>query len=114
MTSNELFLSVLAMDAYNRGYGQGRDRFFGELPDGSTGESIANATIVTDSEKVFADQISSDGDLNIAQANGFYAAAYKSGNEIVVSLGLCIRSYVISDRTLQRSLLITGSGGEYE
>jgi hypothetical protein len=62
--SKDLFMSILSMDAYNRGYGAGID------PDGDgnglgvEGRSIGNATIL-------------DIDLpTTSQNEGFYAVAY--------------------------------------
>lgn len=80
--SQDLFLSILAMDAYNRGYGSGRDIFFGNKPDGSTGEKIHNTTIIADSTLLRDDQ-----DNRLDEPEGFYAAAYKvdGSNEIIIS-----------------------------
>lgn len=63
-TSNELMYAILAMDSYNRGYGEG-------IKHGET--AIGNAAFVQD-------DISQE-----AQAAGFYAAAYSYNNETVIS-----------------------------
>lgn len=69
--SNELFYAILAMDAYNRGYGA---KLTG-LSD-AIGTKLGNATV-----------IGSAGDA-AAQANGFYAIAYElDGQKIVAYRG---------------------------
>ena len=65
--SKDLLLSILAMDAYNQGYGKGYDH----------GKSkIGSATVGLQSD------ISTDGD---AYGAGFYAVSYKLGNETIIS-----------------------------
>lgn len=64
--SKDLYLAILSMDSYNRGYGEG----IGGL--GGLGSGIGNATILTDSETVAATKA-------VAQAAGFYAVAYTFG-----------------------------------
>ena len=59
-TSADLFLSILALDAYNRGYNPG----LSGLSD-AIGSQIGSATIVATPE-----------DLARAQAAAFYAVAY--------------------------------------
>lgn len=58
------------MDAYNRGYGVGIN-----LGDNTVG----NATILKDSERVFADADAPEGTPSVAQTAGFYAVAYTMG-----------------------------------
>ena len=67
--SKELFLSILAMDSYNRGYDPGI------LLDANAG-GIGAATIAADSTSV----IGSD-----AQAAGFYALSYTWNGQTVIS-----------------------------
>ena len=74
MTISQGLLSILAMDAYNRGYGVGRPNVLGiQRQDSSVGEVIGTATIIKDDV------------LANAQDNGFYAAAYQVNGEIVIS-----------------------------
>lgn len=68
----DVFLSLLALDAYNRGYGPNID----DLPFEAQVTRIGNATIVTDS----AIEIG-----GTAQAAGFYAIAYDWNGERVIS-----------------------------
>ena len=65
--SKDLYLAILAMDAYNRGYGVG----IGGL--GGIGSTIGSTTILTDSETVAATKAT-------AAAAGFYAVAYTMGS----------------------------------
>ena len=60
--SKDLFLAILSMDSYNQGYGKGIDH-------GKT--QIGAATKVSDS--VILD---TPGNVDVAQAAGFYAIAY--------------------------------------
>jgi hypothetical protein len=66
--SNDLFMSILALDAYNRGYHPGYEGF-SDAP----GTQIGNATIVRDK-----------GDA-AAKAADFYAVAYSWNNQTVIS-----------------------------
>ena len=70
--NRDVFLSLLALDAYNRGYGQ---NVFG-LPVLPNVTQIGRATITTDSQL----RIGSD-----AQAAGFYAIAYEWNGETIIS-----------------------------
>ena len=66
--SKDLFLSILSMDAYNRGYNSGID----DLSD-APGTQIGNAAIL---------------DVKIpegSQAAGFYALSYTLGGETIIS-----------------------------
>ena len=67
--SKELFLAILSMDAYNRGYGAGiadggKDDIDGL---GRIGSHIGSATV------------KNDNNSTAAQASGFYAVAYTMG-----------------------------------
>jgi Lipase (class 3) len=66
--SRDLFLSILALDSYNRGYNSG----VAGLSD-NVGTQIGNASIVD-----------KKGD-QAAQATGFYATAYSLGGETIIS-----------------------------
>ena len=70
--SKDLMLSILAMDSYNRGYGEGIEGL------GGLGYKVGAATISTDSETVSATK-------DEAQGAGFYAVSYKLGNETIIS-----------------------------
>lgn len=76
MTMNrDVFLSLLALDAYNRGYGAN----VGGLPE--SGE-IGDASITTRQE-IFGDDAAAI--LRNWQAAGFYAIAYDWNGERVIS-----------------------------
>ncbi|MCL4673892.1 MAG: hypothetical protein KJZ64_13395 [Sphingomonadaceae bacterium] len=76
MTMNrDVFLSLLALDAYNRGYGAN----VGGLPE--SGE-IGDASITTRQE-IFGDDAAAI--LQNWQAAGFYAIAYDWNGERVIS-----------------------------
>ena len=64
---NDLLLAILAIDSYNRGYGE-------SLKIGGT--SLGTITINTDSEEVFRIPGAEDGSLSPAAVAGFYAVAY--------------------------------------
>jgi len=70
--SKDLLLSILSMDAYNRGYGEGISGL------GGLGTAVGVATISTDSETT-----SSTND--VAQAAGFYAISYDTPYGTVIS-----------------------------
>ena len=61
--SKDLFLAILSMDAYNRGYNEGIAGL------GGLGTQIGSATIITDSE-------TTNSTKDAAQAASFYAVAY--------------------------------------
>jgi hypothetical protein len=69
--SADLFKAILAMDAYNRGYGAGI------LNLGGVGSQIGEATLSTDSALTPS--------TAAAQAAGFYAAAYTVGSQTIIS-----------------------------
>lgn len=71
--SKELFLALLSMDAYNRGYEPG----VGGLPKPEDGFQIGLATYLTDS----TDKLG----LTDTQAAGFYAIAYSlpDGSKVI-------------------------------
>ncbi len=61
--TKDLFLSILAMDAYNRGYDEGIENL------GGIGSRVGSATISTDSETL---SLENDDFLS----DGFYALTY--------------------------------------
>ena len=65
--SKDLYLAILSMDAYNRGYGPGI---------ALQGSGIGSATINTDSEEAFRLPGQDPNTLSAAAAAGFYAIAY--------------------------------------
>ena len=75
MTDPKVFRSLLALDAYNRGY----DESVGGL---LASGSIADASIVTLSS-IFGSQ--ADQVLQSWQAAGFYAIAYEWNGETIIS-----------------------------
>ena len=71
MTSSpDLFLAVLAMDSYNRGYGQGIDGL-----SSAAGTRIGEAAILQDANDI----------AGTAKAAGFYAVAYKWGDKTIIA-----------------------------
>ncbi len=71
-TDKNLLLAILAMDSYNQGYGEGLKH----------NESIIGAATRQGEE----DGLPADELLEAKwKANGFYAAAYEVGGEIVIS-----------------------------
>ena len=94
--NRDLFLAVLAMDSYNRGYNQGV--VFG-------GNIIGNATIVTDSENVPSTK-------DTGKSESFYAVAYQLNGETIISYPICKDSgWTISmDFGSFRSLNVTSVG----
>lgn len=75
MTMNrEVFLSILAMDSYQRGYAPGI-KGLAQISNGAA-VKIGNATLITDSEAKLGP---------IAESNGFYASAYQWGGDTVIS-----------------------------
>lgn len=70
--SKDLFLALLSMDAYNRGYGAGLT-----LP-GDT-SLLGNAAVLTDSTKALRDPITNEP---LDQPAGFYTVAYKTTKDI--------------------------------
>lgn len=68
-TERDLFLSILALDAYNRGYDPG----MAGLSD-AIGSAIGQATISATPQ-----------DIDAAQAASFYAVAYSWAGETVIS-----------------------------
>ena len=69
--SRELLLAVLSLDSYNRGYESGIAGLGGE------GTRVGTATVGKD-----ALQLLDDG---VAEAAGFYAAAYDTPHGVVIS-----------------------------
>jgi hypothetical protein len=67
-----VFLSLLALDAYNRGQGAG----VGKLDSIPNVSKIGNATILNDSDRLFGED---------AITAGFYAIAYDWNGETVIS-----------------------------
>lgn len=79
--SKDLFLAILSMDSYNRGYGAGLAENGQNDPDGLDvhGSQIGNASISTTLSDV------SEGFEAEAQAAGFYAVAYDTPYGTVIS-----------------------------
>lgn len=73
--SRDLFLAILAMDSYNRGYNQS----VGGLPEEG---SLGSATIVSRSE-IFGSE--ADAVFQNWQDAGFYAIAYNWNGETIIS-----------------------------
>ncbi|WP_447971535.1 calcium-binding protein [Nitrospira sp. M1] len=73
--SRDLFLAILSMDSYNRGYNAGINDGGANDPDGlgGLGSKIGNATVIEQ-------DISPE-----AQAAGFYAVAYEWNGETIIS-----------------------------
>ena len=69
-TSPELFMAILSMDSYNRGYDEGVEGL------GDLGAFIGTAEIVSQSD------VQSGSD---ERAAGFYAAAYQWNGETIIS-----------------------------
>lgn len=71
--NRDVFLSLLALDAYNRGYGQGVFLQDGDNPNGQneTGRLIGNAHVTTQSTVLAGSE---------ARDAGFYAIAYEWNN----------------------------------
>ncbi len=88
--SKDLFLAILSMDAYNRGYGAGIEL---------TGNEIGVATILTDSEEEFADPEAPEGTPTVGEDADFYAVAYTIGAGVD---GLDAGTTVISYRGARR------------
>ncbi len=65
--SKDLFLSILAMDAYNRGYGSGLN---------IQGSTIGSAITTTDSEREFWDPNAPPDALTKGRSAGLYAISY--------------------------------------
>lgn len=89
--SKDLFLAILSMDAYNRGYGAGITDNGNDDPDG--------LGVSTDTQDYFignAKIIDSKGDAE-AQAAGFYAIAYEIEDGAGIT-GLSTGDTVISYR----------------
>ena len=68
----DLMLAILAMDSYNRGYGEGITGL------GGLGSHIGDAIISTDSETTSSTK-------DDAQDAGFYAVAYELSGETIIS-----------------------------
>lgn len=73
--SRDVFLSLLALDAYNRGYDQG---VLVQGGDSKAGQDEIGRFL--GSAKIVEQQITTE-----AQAAGFYAIAYDLGDEVVIS-----------------------------
>lgn len=72
--TNELFLAILSMDAYNRGYGHGLD----VVAAGASATNIGNATIGLNSTELSAG-------IPGGQAASFFAQSYTWGNQKVIA-----------------------------
>jgi hypothetical protein len=75
VTEKDLFLAILAMDSYNRGYGSGlNDSGAGDQNGlGGQGSQIGTASVILDDVS------------EAAQAAGFYAVAYQTRYGTVIS-----------------------------
>lgn len=73
MMNREVFLSLLALDSYNRGYGQ---TVFGLPASGSIGRADINRDSLV---------LGSTSAGRVDEAAGFYAIAYEWDNETVIS-----------------------------
>ncbi|MEO0384243.1 MAG: hypothetical protein AAF234_11920 [Pseudomonadota bacterium] len=82
-TYDDLFNAILAMDAYNRGYGPGLDAYQNN-PTAQIGDAAiavnANGEVL-DSTRVFGE---SNGE-NVDEAASFYAIAYQLNGETIIS-----------------------------
>lgn len=72
---SDLFVAILAMDAYNRGYQSNLSS--GDTLSGTDGVQIGNATVLTTSTEKLG--------LSLTSAAGFYAVAYDWGGSTVIS-----------------------------
>ncbi len=89
--SKDLFLSILATDAYNRGFNAGISDGKGSAnPDGSDADGLGRIGSRVGTATVIADNNSDD-----AQASSFYALAYDVGEGVT---GITAGSVVISYR----------------
>ncbi len=102
--SKELFLAILSMDAYNRGYGAG-------IADGGAGDSdgLGESGFIGDARILARD----DGiDYAAWQTAGFYAVAYTMGADAPEGLaGKTVISYRGTDNLGQRDDLVSGGAG---
>ena len=81
--SKDLFLSILSMDAYNRGYNPG----ISNLSDGP-GAQIGTATVFS---------ASSSDPASPEFATSFYALAYTIGAGVEIALGTTVISFRATD-----------------
>ncbi len=86
--SKDLFLAILSMDAYNRGYGAGLDD--PAAVGGGLGVSDQTHTYQIANSTIFRDAVDSEG---VAQAAGFYAIAYKVKGVDGIADGTTVISY---------------------
>jgi hypothetical protein len=93
-----VFLSILAMDSYNRGYAQGVNGLRSPGPNGDASGDIriGNAKLVRDADDV----------TGIARSASFYAVTYAWNGETVISYQGTdfdvLNDFVRSDGTLAR------------
>ncbi len=73
--NREVFLSLLALDSYNRGYGQNV-----LITDGDSTDDQDEIGRWIGSAQIIADDLTQH-----AKAVGFYAIAYKWGDETIIS-----------------------------
>lgn len=75
--SKDLFLAILAMDSYNRGYGAGLADERVDDPDGlDLGDRVGSAT-----SKTFDQTGIDQTDYDVWQSDDFYAIAYDIGSD---------------------------------
>ncbi len=102
--SKDLFLSILSMDAYNRGYNPGLAGL------GGLGSGVGNAVISTDSETTSSTSAT-------AQAASFYAISYTIGAGVTgIAQGTTVISYRGTDEPAKELALVDfaiSSGGSF-
>ena len=99
--SKDLFLSILAMDSYNRGYGAGISD--GEHVENGVDLGLGDAIGTTIGSATVSNRVSSDAN-GAAQSAGFYALAYDIGADGPEGLaGKTVISYRGTDTSLDHS-----------
>jgi hypothetical protein len=106
--SKDLYLSILSMDAYSRGYHTGLDDL-GDASDGSVHIGLADVSF----------NITDAGIFNAAEASSFYAIAYTMGGNSTTGIanGTTIISYRGTDQPFMEFIpvdLPISYGGSYD